>query len=164
MPARPVQAGSALVLAAAAASEHPTMCPIHPHCLSCRSEFVRSDELLSWISAHHTPPTSSTDARTAGGTSEASASGTVLPNLPPTPAAAIPVVPGSTGPLAHQPSRASEVASTPKSGRRLLDISPFEINFFDLQMERVIGRGSFGKVSILVGPAGCHRRADAAPP
>ncbi len=65
---------------------------------------------------------------------------------PATPPAAAAMAPGAPGfappPVRHRHSSSSggEVHSP-----RIADIQPFELSFFDLAMERSIGRGSFGK-------------------
>lgn len=82
------------------------------------SEFVRSDQLLSWISTHVLPETY---GHTRGGTSSSGAtSGT-----------------GATGSSA---STAPVLELSPELRR-------WELDFSQLQMQRACGRGSYGRVS-----------------
>jgi serine/threonine protein kinase len=104
----------------------------------CSNEFVRSDQLLSWIVAHVTPSPGSASTLRSGGSNATAA--TVAPTTPP--AAVALGAPSFGAPLSrHRHSSSSDVHSP-----RIADIQPFELNFWDLTMERSIGRGSFGKV------------------
>lgn len=114
-----------------------------PHSVApaCSNEFVRSDQLLSWIAAHVTPSPGSASTLRSGGSNATAA--TVAPATPP---AALAAGAPTFGPAptqrrhSHSPSVGSEVQSP-----RIADIQPFELSFWDLKMERSVGRGSFGK-------------------
>ncbi|KAL4439870.1 hypothetical protein ABPG75_002871 [Micractinium tetrahymenae] len=99
----------------------------------CRAGISRTDELLSWISSHppatpyapeHGAPGASSSL-SSDGSSVASAAQTVVP---------------------HDSGAAITPGGTSRQGSRLLDLRPWVLNFSSLRMERVIGRGSFGKV------------------
>lgn len=112
-----------------------------PVCLPpCSNEFVRSDQLLSWIVAHVTPSPGSASTLRSGASNATAA--TVAPATPPAAVALAPGVPAFGAPLSrHRHSSSSSEVQSPK----IADIQPFELSFWDLTMERTIGRGSFGK-------------------
>lgn len=138
------------------------------------SDFVRNDQLLSWISSRLPPSAGGTAASggTRGGASSAtgsgtggratptSAAGTVLP-LEPSSAAtdsAATAGAGAGGLLGKEvgaASRASRASTWAPGTPKLMDIQPFEISFLELRMEAAIGAPSWRAAVLAPRCAGC---------
>lgn len=138
--------------------------PPHPLVTLRRTDFVRNDQLLSWISTHPKSSAGSsaaasgsgaagsgTPGATAGGLSDASRSGTVLALTDPLQEATATGIGSAEAPAAAAAAAAVPAAAAAaggharqasRSGRaastpmsgRLLDISRFEVPFFHLKV------------------------------
>ena len=113
-------------------SHRPT-CTSFP--IACSSDFVRSDQLLSYISSHVLLPTANGNSSSGGGGSGGSGGGGSGDGSG-----------GSSG-SSGSGTVAPNAASAPA-----LELSPelrrWELGFSQLEMQRACGRGSYGRVSL----------------